>query len=102
QLGATAEIVDHRPNVLGRGQPGAIVVGAAARPEVFQPRAAVLPIAATQRQRDHVSTRKQPVRHRGNRRHLHARALGGIGGGGGAGGGKGGGAPARRGPRPRL
>src|SRR3954466_3785711 len=79
-LGATAEIVDRRSDVLGRGQPGAIVVGAAARSEVFQPRAASLPIAAAERQADHVSTRKQPIRYRGKRRYLHAGALGGIGG----------------------
>src|SRR4051812_20664369 len=79
-FGTTAEIVDRRPDVLGRGQPGAIVVGATTRPEVFQPRAAGLPIATTQRQRDHVATRKQPVRYRGKHRYLHARALAGIGG----------------------
>ena len=79
-FGATAEIVDRRPDVLGCGQPGAIVVGAAARSEVFQPRAASLPIAAAERQPDHVSTRKQPIRYRGKRRYLHAGALGGIGG----------------------
>ena len=52
---STTEIVDRRSDVLGRGHPGPIVVGAAARSEVFQPGTAGLPIAATQRQRDHVS-----------------------------------------------
>ena len=75
RLGAGAEEGGRGLDILRRGQPGTVVVRIAARAILLEPGTAGLPVAAPQRQRDHVPALEQPARRQGKSRDFHIRTL---------------------------